>query len=124
MSLRHRLIPRNRGRIVSIASDAARIGTPREAVYAGAKAAIIGFSKATAHEVGLAGVTVNAYDFFRKLRREGAGEHARFFLIKGESHPGAPRTRVSFPDAQKKDRSAAARGDVPVLLFVSVVCTD
>lgn len=66
---------------------------------------------------GRDGVTANAYDFFRKLRRDGAGEHARFFLIKGEASPNAPRTRVSFPDAQKKDRSAAARGDVPVLLL-------
>lgn len=66
---------------------------------------------------GRDGVTANAYDFFRKLRREGSGEHTRFFLIKGESHPNAPRTRVSFPDAQKKDKSSAARGDVPVLLL-------
>ena len=67
---------------------------------------------------GRDGVTANAYDFFRKLRREGAGEHARFFLVKGEgNNAGAPRVRVGFPDAQKKDRSAAARGDVPVMLL-------
>lgn len=67
---------------------------------------------------GKDGVTANAYDFFRKLRREGAGEHTRFFLVKGEgNNAGAPRVRISFPDAQKKDRSAAARGDVPVMLL-------
>ena len=54
-----RMIPAKRGRIVSIASDAARIGTPREAVYAGAKAAVIGFSKSLAAEVAQHGVTVN-----------------------------------------------------------------
>lgn len=53
------MIPRGRGRIVSIASDAARIGTPREAVYAGAKAAIIGFSKSLAAEVARHRITVN-----------------------------------------------------------------
>jgi 2-hydroxycyclohexanecarboxyl-CoA dehydrogenase len=53
------MIPARRGRIVSIASDAARVGTPREAVYAGAKAAVIGFSKALAAEVAQHGITVN-----------------------------------------------------------------
>jgi 2-hydroxycyclohexanecarboxyl-CoA dehydrogenase len=53
------MIPARRGRIVSIASDAARIGTPREAVYAGAKAAVIGFSKSLAAEVAQHGITVN-----------------------------------------------------------------
>jgi 2-hydroxycyclohexanecarboxyl-CoA dehydrogenase len=53
------MIPASGGRIVSIASDAARIGTPREAVYAGAKAAVIGFSKSLAVEVARHGITVN-----------------------------------------------------------------
>lgn len=55
----HTMVPAQRGRIVSIASDAGRVGTPREAVYAGAKAAIIGFSKSLAAEVGRHGITVN-----------------------------------------------------------------
>jgi len=53
------MIPAGRGRIVSIASDAARVGTPREAVYAGAKAAVIGFSKSLAAEVAKHQITVN-----------------------------------------------------------------
>ena len=53
------MVPRRSGRIVSIASDAARVGTPREAVYAGAKAAVIGFSKSLAAEVARHGITVN-----------------------------------------------------------------
>lgn len=55
----HTMAPAQRGRIVSIASDAGRIGTPREAVYAGAKAAVIGFSKSLAVEVARHGITVN-----------------------------------------------------------------
>lgn len=47
------------GRIVSIASDAGRVGTPREAVYAGSKAGIIGFSKALAAEMARHQITVN-----------------------------------------------------------------
>jgi 2-hydroxycyclohexanecarboxyl-CoA dehydrogenase len=53
------MVPRRSGRIVGIASDAARIGTPREAVYAGAKAALIGFSKSLAAEIARHGITVN-----------------------------------------------------------------
>ena len=53
------MIAARRGRVVSIASDAGRVGTPREAVYAGAKAAIVGFSKSLAAEVARHGITVN-----------------------------------------------------------------
>jgi 2-hydroxycyclohexanecarboxyl-CoA dehydrogenase len=47
------------GAIVNIASDAARIGVPGQAVYAGAKAAVIGFSKSLAVEVARNGIRVN-----------------------------------------------------------------
>jgi 2-hydroxycyclohexanecarboxyl-CoA dehydrogenase len=53
------MIARRSGRIISVASDAARVGTPREAVYAGAKAAVMGFSKSLAAEVARYGITVN-----------------------------------------------------------------
>jgi 2-hydroxycyclohexanecarboxyl-CoA dehydrogenase len=53
------MIARRRGRIVSIASDAGRVGSTGEAVYSGCKAAIIGFSKAVAREVARHGITVN-----------------------------------------------------------------
>ena len=47
------------GAIVNIASDAARVGVPGEAVYAGAKSAVIGFSKSLAVECGRSGIRVN-----------------------------------------------------------------
>ena len=53
------MVPARRGRIISNASDAARVGTPREAVFAGAMAAVIGFSKSLAAEVARYGITVN-----------------------------------------------------------------
>jgi 2-hydroxycyclohexanecarboxyl-CoA dehydrogenase len=50
---------RSGGRVVSIASDAGRVGSSGEAVYSGCKAGIIGFSKALAREVARDGTTVN-----------------------------------------------------------------
>lgn len=71
---------------------------------------------------GKAGVTSNAYDYYRKLRKDNL--HGRFHLVKGDSKPGQARTRVSYPDAQKKDNLSAARGDVPVLMLNSNVLKD
>jgi 2-hydroxycyclohexanecarboxyl-CoA dehydrogenase len=48
------------GRIVNISSDAARVGSAHEAVYAGAKAGVIAFTKTIAREAARHGVTANA----------------------------------------------------------------
>lgn len=47
------------GRILGIVSDAARTGGPRLAVYAGAKAAMVGFAKSIAGEYARFGITAN-----------------------------------------------------------------
>jgi len=52
-------LPAGGGRVISIASDAGRVGSMGEAVYAGSKAAVIAFSKTLAREVARSGVTVN-----------------------------------------------------------------
>jgi 2-hydroxycyclohexanecarboxyl-CoA dehydrogenase len=54
------MIERRFGRIVNIASDAGRVGSSGESVYAGAKAAVIAFGKTIAREVATKGITVNA----------------------------------------------------------------
>ena len=54
-----RMIERQRGRIVSVASDAARVGSSLESIYAGAKGAVVSFSKSVAREVARYGITVN-----------------------------------------------------------------
>jgi NAD(P)-dependent dehydrogenase (short-subunit alcohol dehydrogenase family) len=51
---------RGYGKIVNMASDAGKVGEPRQAVYAGAKGAIIAFTKSIAKETGRYGVNVNA----------------------------------------------------------------
>ena len=48
------------GRIISIASVVGVSGNPGQCNYAAAKAAIIGFSKSLAREVGSRGITVNS----------------------------------------------------------------
>jgi 2-hydroxycyclohexanecarboxyl-CoA dehydrogenase len=47
------------GRIVSIGSDAGRVGSSGESVYSGAKGGVIAFTKTLAREVARAGVTAN-----------------------------------------------------------------
>ncbi len=53
------MVERRSGKIVSISSDAARVGSTGEAVYSGCKGAIISFSKALAREVARHNVNVN-----------------------------------------------------------------
>lgn len=53
------MIERRSGRIVNIGSDAGRVGSSHEAVYAGAKGAIIAFTKTIAREVARHGITAN-----------------------------------------------------------------
>jgi 2-hydroxycyclohexanecarboxyl-CoA dehydrogenase len=55
----HDMIEKNSGKIINISSDAARVGSSGEAVYAGAKGAVISFSKSLAREVARNQITVN-----------------------------------------------------------------
>jgi phage terminase large subunit GpA-like protein len=67
-------------------------------------------------------VTANAYNFWRRLRTSDgsefpAGLHRRFNLVKGSSRKEGPRVTLSYPDSDRKDRHADARGEIPVLLL-------
>jgi len=53
------MLARASGRIVNIASDAARVGSSGEAVYSACKGGIISFSKTLAREVARKAITVN-----------------------------------------------------------------
>ena len=63
LHLHHAVLPgmveRRRGRVVNIASDAARVGSSGEAVYAACKGALVAFSKTIAREHARHGVTCN-----------------------------------------------------------------
>jgi 2-hydroxycyclohexanecarboxyl-CoA dehydrogenase len=63
LNMHHLVAPgmaaRGRGRIINISSDAARVGSSGESVYAACKGGIIAFSKTLARELARKGVTVN-----------------------------------------------------------------
>ncbi len=54
------MVERGRGRIVTIISDAGRIGEARLVAYSAAKAGAAGFTRAIAREAGRYGITANA----------------------------------------------------------------
>lgn len=53
------LVERKRGRIVNVSSDAARVGSSGESIYAACKAGLIGFSKTLAREHARHNINVN-----------------------------------------------------------------
>ena len=53
------MIERQAGKIVSVASDAGRVGSLGETVYSGAKGGVIAFTKALARELARHNITVN-----------------------------------------------------------------
>ena len=63
LHMHHAVLPgmaaRKAGRIVNIASDAARVGSSGEAVYAACKGGLVAFSKTVAREHARHGITVN-----------------------------------------------------------------
>jgi NAD(P)-dependent dehydrogenase (short-subunit alcohol dehydrogenase family) len=54
-----RMIDRGWGRVITIISDAGRVGESHMAAYCAAKAGAAGFTRGVAHEVGRHGITVN-----------------------------------------------------------------
>jgi 2-hydroxycyclohexanecarboxyl-CoA dehydrogenase len=54
------MVGRRGGRIINIASDAARVGTSNEAVYSACKGGLISFTKSVARELASKGVLLNA----------------------------------------------------------------
>jgi 2-hydroxycyclohexanecarboxyl-CoA dehydrogenase len=95
------MIARGRGRIVNISSDAARVGSSGESVYAACKGGIISFSKTLAREVARKGITVNVVcpgptdtPILRGFLGEGeAGQKVYEALVRA-----IPMKRVGQPD--------------------------
>ena len=92
------------GRVVNVSSDAARVGSAQEAVYAGAKAGVIAFTKTVAREFARSGVTANAVcpgptdtDLLRQMA-EGAPTPT------GSSRPFRGRCRCAASGARRRWR--------------------
>lgn len=71
---------------------------------------------------GKLGATPRAYEFYRHVKTLGHG--GRFRLVKGGAPKGAPRVHESYPDSDRKDRHAGARGEIPVLMLHSDMLKD
>ncbi|MDP6606135.1 MAG: SDR family NAD(P)-dependent oxidoreductase [Dehalococcoidia bacterium] len=90
------MVDQGGGRIVSIASDAGRVGEKRQAVYSGAKAGVIGFSKAIAREYGrynitvncvAPGLTMNSPEMAESFGQRAGELRSVYPLYRGESEP-------------------------------------
>lgn len=71
---------------------------------------------------GRSGVTARAYEYHRRLKTQGYA--GRFILTKGEPKKSAPRVHKSYPDSDRKDRNAGARGEIPVLFLNTNLLKD
>lgn len=88
------------GTVVSIASDLARVGGWGEAVYAGAKAGVVAFSKSLAREVARDGVRVNCVSpaltrtpFEARMREDAVGSR----IVEGAVR-ATPMRRSAEPE--------------------------
>ena len=75
---------------------------------------------------GKDGFTVNAYSFWKRLKNDELkrGYDKKFVLLKGASSVDAPRFRIGFPDTERKDRKAKARGEIPVGFIGTLIMKD
>ena len=90
------MIEQNYGRIVSIGSDAGRIGEWREVVHSGAKAAVMAMSKALAKEVGKHNITLNVVSpGFTPGRPETSGQGSIWAGDQGAQFPPEVLERVA-----------------------------
>jgi 2-hydroxycyclohexanecarboxyl-CoA dehydrogenase len=94
------MVERGWGRIVNIASDAGRVGSSGESVYAGAKGAVIAFGKTIAREMATKGITMNAVcpGSTRTPLLEGmAGEDERGAKLIAALERAVPMKRLGEP---------------------------
>ncbi len=74
------MIERKKGKILSVISEAGRVGEVGDLVYSGAKSCVLGFTKTLAKEVGKYCINVNCIAI-------GATAHEAMILAKSEATP-------------------------------------
>ena len=105
LNMHHAVLPgmvaRRKGRIVNISSDAARVGSSGEAVYAACKAGLVGFSKTLAREHARHNITVNVVcpgptntNLFADYKK-GAGDPDK---LEDAFRRAVPLGRIAEPD--------------------------
>ena len=97
------MIRQRSGRIINISSVVGLVGNPGQANYAAAKAGILGFTKATAKEVGARGITVNAIapgfittDMTAQLSEEQQKQLLELIPLREFGHPEDVADAVCF----------------------------
>jgi 2-hydroxycyclohexanecarboxyl-CoA dehydrogenase len=95
------MVARKAGRIINISSDAARVGSSGEAVYAACKGGLVAFSKTIAREHARHGITVNVVcpgptetALFAEYK-EGAGDPVK---LEEAFRRAIPLGRIGQPD--------------------------
>jgi 2-hydroxycyclohexanecarboxyl-CoA dehydrogenase len=92
---------RGAGRVINIASDAARVGSSGEAVYAFCKGGLVAFSKTMAREVARKQITVNVVcpgPTDTALFRDFAGEGERGDKLRAALASAIPFRRLGQPE--------------------------
>ncbi|MBF5005400.1 2-hydroxycyclohexanecarboxyl-CoA dehydrogenase [Diaphorobacter caeni] len=103
------MVARKAGRIVNVASDAARVGSSGEAVYAACKGGLVSFSKTIAREHARHGITVNVVC-------PGPTETALFANF-ADAAPNPDKLRESFTRAIPLGRLGLAQDLVGAISF-------
>jgi len=106
------------GRVVTIGSDAGRIGEWREVVHSGAKAAVSAMSKALSRELGKHGITFNVVSpGFTPGRPETSGEKSQWAGEQGAQF--TPETLERVAKSYPIRRLGTPEDLVPVVLLLA-----
>lgn len=99
-----KMIEQKYGKIITIVSDAGRVGEPHIPVYSAAKAGAIGFSRALAKDVGKFGINVNCVALGAtktplisgRLTPEREAQMVKFYPMRRLGMPEDPAYAVTF----------------------------
>lgn len=105
LNLHHHVLPvmvaQGAGKVINIASDAGRVGSSGESVYAGCKAAVVAFGKSVARELARSGICINAVcpgPTDTTLFREFAGEGEFGARVRAGLERAIPMRRLGQPE--------------------------